>query len=135
MRGKIGSGKTYTARRICEETGARLLSVDYYMESVFGNLCVGRERHVQAESVVLSFCLEMAKTLDSFGESAVIDHGFWLKSELYTAESFLKENGIDYRVVTASADFETRLERVISRSDGKCFDKDKLLRFDCYFEE
>lgn len=135
MRGRIGAGKSYTARRICEESGARLLSVDGYMDSVFGDLCPGREKHVEAESVVLSFCLEMARVLDGVGISAVIDHGFWLKDELEKAELFLRQHGIDYRVVTVNADFSTRLSRVESRTDGKCFNEDKLKYFDGFFEE
>lgn len=135
MRGKIGAGKSYTARRICSETGAKLLSVDFFMESVFGKECIGREKHIEAEKAVLEFCLNIAKTLSGMGISTVIDHGFWLKSELLAAESFLKDNGIDFEVIEVDADFETRLERVLSRTDGKRFDKDKLMIFDNYYEK
>lgn len=135
MRGRIGAGKSFKARTICEETGAKLLSVDFFMESVFGDECIGREKHIKAESAVLDFCLNMAKTLDGFGISAVIDHGFWLKEELAAAKRFLAENGIEYEVLEVNADFETRLLRVANRKDGKSFDKDKLLKFDNYYEE
>lgn len=135
MRGRIGSGKSFEARKICGETGARLLSVDYFMEGVFGDECIGRERHVSAERKVLAFCLDMAKELDGCSVDAVIDHGFWLKEELAEAEAFLKENKIEYRVFTAEADFDTRLARVKDRKDGKQFSRDKLEFFDKYFEE
>lgn len=135
MRGQIGAGKSYTARRICAESGARLLSVDRYMDSVFGDMCPGREKRVEAESVVLSFCLQMAAVLDSIGISAVIDHGFWLKNELEVAELFLRQHGIEYRVVTVTADFATRLSRVEDRTDGKCFDSERLKYFDGFFED
>lgn len=135
MRGQIGAGKSYTARRICAESGARLLSVDGYMDSVFGDQCPGREKRVVAEGVVLSFCLEMAAVLDGVGISAVIDHGFWLKAELEKAEHFLRQHGIDYRVVTVKADFATRLSRVEGRTDGKRFDGERLKYFDGFFEE
>ena len=135
MRGKIGAGKSFTARRICEETGAVLLSVDEMMESVFGADCIGRENHVKAERGVLSFFLATAKRLDSLGIDAVIDHGFWLKKELDFAEAFLKENGIEYSIVVVDADFNTRLNRVVARTDGKRFDEEKLKHFDKYYEE
>lgn len=135
MRGKIGAGKSFEARRLCAETGARLLSVDFYMESVFGGGCLGRERHMEAEGRVLRFCLEMAKELDGMGKDAVIDHGFWTRKELETAEGFLKDNGIEFKTLTVKADFETRLRRVESRTDGKRFDRDKLIAFDGYYED
>lgn len=135
MRGKIGAGKSYTARRICEETNAVLLSVDEIMENVFGSSCIGRENHVKAEKGVLSYYLTLAERLDELGVDTVIDHGFWLKEELDFAEAFLKEKGIEYSVITVEADFNTRLVRVIARTDGKRFDEEKLKHFDNLYEE
>lgn len=135
MRGKIGAGKSFTARRICEENGAVLLSVDEMMESVFGTSCIGRENHVKAEKGVLNYYLTLAERLDGLGVDAVIDHGFWLKEELAFAEAFLNEKGIEYNVITVEADFKTRLVRVIARTDGKRFDEDKLKHFDNFYEE
>lgn len=135
MRGKIGSGKSYAARQICKETGAVLLSVDELMERVFGTECIGREKHVKAENGVLAYYLHLAKELNERGIDTVIDHGFWLIAELDYAKGFLEKNGIDFKVIITEANFTTRLNRVVSRTDGKRFDAEKLKRFDNYYEE
>lgn len=135
MRGRIGSGKSYKARRICAETGALLLSVDRLLEGVLGSECPGRERYVKAERGALRYLLDLAKALDRAGVSAVIDHGFWSAADLRFAESFLAENGIASEVVVTKADFDTRLERVCNRSDGRRFDREKLKLLDGYYEE
>lgn len=135
MRGKIGSGKSHRARELCDGDGMVLLSVDAAMEAVFGTECMGRENHLRAERGVLDYFLELTVQLSSAGHSVVIDHGFWSKAELKRATDYFDAHGIAYTVVETEADFETRLARVVNRTNGKRFDKEKLLRFDSYYEE
>lgn len=135
MRGKIGAGKSYRARQICAENGAVLLSMDAVMEAAHGNACIGRDNHLRAEAGLLTYFLDLTRVLHSKGISVVIDHGFWTKTELSHATDYLDANGIPYTVVLMEADFETRLGRVQDRKDGKPFTKEKLIRFDGYFED
>ena len=135
MRGRIGSGKTYKARLMCAETGAVYLGVDEVMEAKHGTACMGREAHVKAEAAVLADFLNQAVSLHGDGKDVVIDHGFWLKSELAAATEYLASKGVPYTVVEMSADFDTRLKRVSSRTSGKCFTDEKLRQLDRYYEE
>lgn len=135
MRGKIGSGKTHRAKEICAATGAQLLSTDSLTKKLFGDGCPGRETLVRAERAVLDYFLELAAENEKQGRATVIDHGFWLASDLAHAKGFLEMRGISVETVTMSADFETRLERVKNRTDGKSFDREKLARLDGYYEE
>ena len=134
MRGKIGSGKSYKARALCAEGRMVHLCMDAAMEAAHGKDCIGREAHVKAESGLLLYFLSLATELDSLGVGAVIDHGFWTLAELKTATDYLDNRGIEYSVILMEADFDTRLNRVINRQDGKPFTKEKLARFDSLFE-
>jgi len=135
MRGKAGAGKTFRARRICAETGAQLLSVDELTAAVFGTECVGREQHLAREERVLSYFLTLAFRNSQSGRDTVIDHGFWRKKELLQAEEFFKKENIPFEVVTAEADFETRLKRISERKDGRSINEAKLRMFDGWYEE
>ena len=135
MRGRIGSGKSYRARALCSKSGAVLLSVDEAMETLYGKECLGREKHVKAESGVLSYFLSLVEQLHVKGIDAVLDHGFWTAAELKAATDYLEQRGIPYTVETVEADFETRLSRVHSRTDGKPFTREKLLKLDDYYED
>ena len=135
MRGKIGSGKSHKARELCENQGMVHLCMDSAMEAVFGKECIGREAHVKAEAGLLAYFLSLAKELDSLGIGVVIDHGFWSLGELRTATDYLEKEGVSYRVILMEADFEVRLRRVEGRQDGKPFTREKLQRFDGYFED
>lgn len=135
IRGRIGTGKTFLANRICVETGALLLSTDGFTKHLFKNGCPGRAHRLEVESAVLSFFLELAAANAEQGRPTVIDHGFWRRCELDSAVAYLEARGIDYEVRTLEASFETRLERVQSRENGISFTKEKLLELDKYFEE
>ena len=132
----IGIKDVITADLYC---GWRLSLFDsgyrLYLEAVFGTECMGRENHLRAERGVLDYFLELTVQLSSAGHSVVIDHGFWSKAELKRATDYFDAHGIAYTVVETEADFETRLARVVNRTNGKRFDKEKLLRFDSYYEE
>jgi len=135
MRGRIGAGKSYRARQLCAENGAVLLSMDAVMEAAHGNACIGRENHLRAESGLLTYFLDLTRVLHSKGLNVVIDHGFWVKAELARATDYLDAHGIPYSVILMEADFDTRLGRVQHRQDGKPFTKEKLMRFDSFFED
>lgn len=135
MRGRIGSGKTYTGQRLCEENGGQLLSVDDLTGLLFGSKCPGREGLVATETAILSYFLKLAAENAAAGRCTVIDHGFWRLSDLDAAVSFLQGHAIPYEVITVEADFDTRLARVNARENGKQFDREKLLKLDHYYEE
>lgn len=135
MRGRIGSGKSFKASELSLQTGALVLSMDDAMEAVYGTECLGREKHVAAESGILAYFLSLCEQLYRKNQSVIIDHGFWTAAELNRAVSFLKERGIPYVVETMEADFETRLSRVEKRENGKRFDREKLCFLDGFYEE
>ena len=134
MRGKAGAGKTFRAKKLCEEKRAQLLSVDELMEAMFGTECAGKEATLEREKRVLDYFLLLALRNFNIGVSTVIDHGFWRKDELLRSADFLAKEKISCEICIIEADFKTRLERVLQRNDGRVINEAKLRLFDGWYE-
>lgn len=111
------------------------MRTDDFTKDMFKGACPGRAKRAEAEAKLRSSFLELAVLNEKCGISTVIDDGFWSKSELRRATEYLEAHSVDYKVVTLTADFDTRLSRVKNRTDGAAFTQEKLTELDMYFEE
>ncbi len=110
--GKICSGKTTYAKKICREQGAVLLSVDEIMLAMFGQHC-GDMHDTYAERT-RNYLLEKAVELYQCGFDAVLDWGFWTKEGRDSAAAFFRERGIpcQFHLIDISEDaWHARLEK------------------------
>ncbi len=90
--GKICSGKTTYAKRICQKTSAVLLSVDEIMLAVFGQNA-GENHDAYVESIkayLFSKSLEMIAA----GIDVVLDLGLWTAEERERVKTFYKNHGV-----------------------------------------
>ena len=90
--GKICSGKTTYAKKLCRERGAVLLSVDEIMLAMFGQHC-GDLHDTYAERT-RNYLLDKAVELYRSGIGSVLDWGFWTKEGRDSAATFFRERGI-----------------------------------------
>jgi len=94
--GKICSGKTTYAKKLCRQRRAVLLSVDEIMLSMFGQHC-GDMHDTYAERT-RNYLLEKAAELYEEGIGAVLDWGFWTKDGREVTAAFFRNRGIPYRL-------------------------------------
>lgn len=93
--GKICSGKTVLARRIAEETGAILLSVDERMLSMERSGLHG-DKHDEIAARVREELYQETVHMIADGQSVILDWGFWTKEWRMEADQFCRQNGMDY---------------------------------------
>ena len=92
--GKICSGKTTYAKKLCEKNNAILLSVDEIMLSLFDQCC-GPELHQEYERRIKKYLFGKSfETLEK-GLDVVLDWGFWTKEERNATKEFYKAQGIE----------------------------------------
>lgn len=92
--GKICSGKTTYAKRLCEEKNAILLSVDEIMLSLFDQCC-GPTLHQEYERRLKSYLFDKALEILANGSDVVFDWGFWTKEERSATKEFFKDRNIE----------------------------------------
>lgn len=90
--GKIGCGKSTYAKRLREERGGVILSVDEIMLAVFG-LYAG-ERHDEYAAKARGYLLEKSLELIGAGVSVILDWGFWTRAGRAEAKAFYESRGI-----------------------------------------
>lgn len=93
--GKICSGKTTYAHKLCRDHGAVLLSVDEIMLSMFGQHC--GEMHDTYADRTKKYLLDKAAELIGNGISVVLDWGFWRKDDRDAVRDFFGSRNIPYR--------------------------------------
>ncbi len=91
--GKIGCGKSTYAKRLREERGGVILSVDEIMLAVFG-LYAG-ERHDEYAAKVRGYLLEKSLELVGAGVSVILDWGFWTRAGRDAAKEFYKSRDVE----------------------------------------
>ena len=92
--GKLCSGKTTYARKLCREKSAVLLSTDEITLALFGQHC--GERHDEYVEKTQNYLLQKSLELLDTGISVVLDWGFWQKDERDFVRAFYTSNGIDF---------------------------------------
>ena len=94
--GKICSGKTTYARRLCAEHRAVLLSIDEIMLALFG-LYAG-ERHDEWAAKTEAYLLEKSAEIAGDGISVVLDWGFWTREKRDATREFFASRGIGFQM-------------------------------------
>ena len=92
--GRICSGKTTYAKRLCRETSAVLLSVDELMLTMFG--MYAGENHDLYAARSRSFLLEKTVDLIRSGVDVILDWGFWTKSGRDEMRAYCVEHNLPY---------------------------------------
>lgn len=90
--GKICSGKSTYARRLRQETGAAVLSVDEIMIALFG-LYAG-EKHDEYAARTEAYLLGKSLELVAAGIGVVLDWGFWGRASRAEAKAFFTSRGV-----------------------------------------
>lgn len=138
--GKICSGKTTYAKKICRETGAVLLSVDEIMLAMFGQHC-GDMHDTYAERT-RNYLLDKAVQLHDSGINAVLDWGFWTRRGREETRKFFADRGImtQLRYIDISDDtWQMRLEKrnraVLNGTESAYYvDENLAAKFESRFE-
>ncbi len=92
--GKICSGKTTYAKKLCKENNAILLSVDEIMLSLFDQCC-GPELHMEYDRRIKGYLFDKSLEILKKGSDVVLDWGFWTKEERNSTKEFFKSRNID----------------------------------------
>lgn len=119
--GKICTGKSTFAHKLCSEHKAVILSVDEITLALFGQ-DVGdkHDEYVEkAEAYLFNKSVEIIET----GINAVLDWGFWTKAEREYAKSFYRSHNIKAEFYYLDIDDEEWEKRIEKRnkliSEGK----------------
>ncbi len=95
--GKICSGKTTYAKKLCKRNNAILLSVDEIMLSLFDQCC-GRELHQEYERRIKNYLFDKSLEIIEKGFDVVLDWGFWTKEERNFTKNFYNSRNIDCKL-------------------------------------
>jgi len=90
--GKIASGKSVYAKRICKEENAVMLSVDELVLSVLGS-DLG-EKHDEITQRVQAYLFEKSLDIVRAGTNVLLDWGFWTRERRAAARVFYEERGV-----------------------------------------
>ena len=95
--GKICSGKTTYAKKLCKESNAILLSVDEIMLSLFDQCC-GPKLHQEYERRIKGYLFEKALEIIETKTDVVLDWGFWTKEERKATKEFFNSRNINCKL-------------------------------------
>lgn len=90
--GKIASGKSTYAKRICREENAVMLSVDELVISVLGSEL--GDKHDEITGRVQAYLFEKSLDIVRAGTNVLLDWGFWTKEKRQAARMFYESRGI-----------------------------------------
>lgn len=136
--GKLCSGKTTYARRLCGERNAVLLSVDEMMLTLFPE-GAGEAHDLYAERTQ-QYLLELSLRILRTGRDAVLDWGLWTRERRSAVRDFYARNGEECEIRylhISDAEWERRIRK---RNEGKdaaayAVDEGLLQKFRDIFEE
>lgn len=135
MCGKIASGKTTYAKIISEDKKAVILSVDDLMQKLYDK-CPGEKQHTDSEKRVLDYFYELAADIVSKNVDAIIDFGFWKRSERSKAKEYFAGKGIKTLLYYVKVPEKTRLSQFGQRSGiSNAMDESFREKLDAKFEE
>lgn len=90
MCGKVGSGKTTFAKRLRDQVGAVVLSVDEWMLTVYGREVPCSEHKLYVERIKEGLFRDGHKILKA-GVPIILDFGFWTKEERMAVRNAFSE--------------------------------------------
>lgn len=90
--GKIASGKSVYARKLCKREKAVLLSVDELVLSILGSEL--GEKHDEITERVQAYLFQKSLEIIHAGSNVLLDWGFWTKARRQAARSFYEACGI-----------------------------------------
>lgn len=104
--GKICSGKTTYAKKLCRGNNAILLSVDEIMLSLFDQCC-GEKLHQEYERKIKDYLFTKSLEIIEKDFDVVLDWGFWTKDERDSVKEFYKSRDIECELHYIEIDEET----------------------------
>lgn len=90
--GKIASGKSVYAKKLCAQENAVMLSVDELVLSILGS-DLG-ERHDEITQRVQAYLFAKSLEMINAGSNILLDWGFWTKQRRCAARRFYESRGI-----------------------------------------
>ena len=139
--GKVGSGKTYYARKLVETQKAVLLSNDELLHDVLPNMHPGNQEDLMKR--IDMYLMKKAVELVRCGNHVILDWGFWRKEERIRLTRYFEESNIpiEWVYIRVNDDvwkknIEKRNMEVEKRDDGSSFylNEDILERANRLFE-
>ncbi len=91
--GKIASGKSAYAKKLCEREKAVLLSVDELVLSILGGEL--GEKHDEITQRVQVYLFNKSLDILRAGSNVLLDWGFWTKERRQAARDFYESRGVD----------------------------------------
>lgn len=90
--GKIASGKSVYAEKLCAQENAVLLSVDELVLSILGS-DLG-EKHDEITERIQAYLFNKSLEIVSAGANVLLDWGFWTKERRQAARVFYESQGV-----------------------------------------
>lgn len=112
--GKIASGKTTYANRLHKECGAVILSCDDLMLTLFDH-CLG-DKHDDTVARCSRYLNSLAEQIVRGGLDAVLDFGYWRKTERTAGKAYFTSRGISVSLHYLECEEETRIKRLEERN-------------------
>lgn len=139
--GKICSGKSTYAAKLCSELNGVILSIDELTLALFNNEA-GDKFDMYVERA-RSYLYKQSVRLIRAGVNVVLDWGFWTKAEREYAKRFYDSEGIEHELHYLSIDDELWKKRINGRnvlvSEGKTdayyVDEELMEKFASIFQE
>lgn len=90
--GRLCTGKTSYAKRLCRDNNAVLLSVDEIMLAIFGQYT--GDKHEEYVHKIYDYLYEKAAQIVEAGVDVVFDWGFWTKDNRTKVKEFFGQRDI-----------------------------------------
>ena len=131
--GKIASGKSVYAKRICKEDNAVMLSVDERVLSILGG-DLG-EKHDMITDRIQAYLFEKSVEIINAGTNVLLDWGFWTRERRSAARDFYQIRGIkcefhyiDVPDVVWHRNIEIRNRAVLAGEDSAYYVDEGLMK-------
>lgn len=138
--GRICSGKSTYARKLKDELGGVILSIDELMLDILGGET--GDKHDEYVMRTQKYLYKKSAEIVSAGTDVILDWGFWKKSERDFAREFYRKHGIicEFHYITVDDDeWKSRIEKRNAevqngRSDAYFIDDGLAAKFEELFE-
>ena len=90
--GKIASGKSVYAKKLCEQENAVMLSVDELVLSILGGEL--GEKHDEITQRVQAYLFNKSLDILRAGSNVLLDWGFWTTARRSEARAFYESRGV-----------------------------------------
>lgn len=139
--GKLCSGKTTYAKKLRDELGAVILSIDELMLALFGQ--DAGEKHDDYVGRTKGYLYKQSLEIIGCGTDVILDWGFWTREERLCARSFYGSRGItnEFHYIDIDDDeWQRRIDKrnqdiLAHRCDGYYVDEGLSEKFRSIFEK